>query len=452
MPEFRLDPLFTPAADQPKAIREISASVREANRYTTLLGATGTGKTMTMAATIAELQKPALVLAHNKTLAAQLCNEFRTFFPENAVEYFVSYYDYYQPEAYVPSKDLYIEKDSAINQEVDRLRHAATAALFARRDVIIVASVSAIFGLGSPETYDDNLQNLVKGETIDRDGLLRKLVSIQYSRNDVALGRGNFRVRGESLEIFPAYSDSTASPGDAVRRRDRAPAGVRPAHGRARGRRPRTHRDLARLALQRARGDGRGGGDRDRSRAQRAVQGARGGGQAARESPSASAHAIRHGDAQGDGLLQRDRELLADPRRPAARRTSVLPDRLLPRRLRLLPGRVAPDRPADRRHVRGDRSRKQTLVDYGFRLPSAMDNRPQKFDEFLQITPQIVFVSATPGKYERAHSKAIVEQIVRPTGIVDPPVDVRPTRNQIDDLMNECRGSSRRPSGCSSPP
>jgi excinuclease ABC subunit B len=197
VPEFRLDPIFTPAADQPKAIDQLVESVTAGDRFVTLLGATGTGKTMTMAATIERLQKPALVMAHNKTLAAQLCNEFRTFFPDNAVEYFVSYYDYYQPEAYVPSKDLYIEKDSAINQEVDRLRHAATAALFARRDVIIVASVSAIYGLGSPETYDDNLQNLVKGATIDRDGLLRKLVAIQYTRNDVALGRGTFRVRGE---------------------------------------------------------------------------------------------------------------------------------------------------------------------------------------------------------------------------------------------------------------
>ncbi|MCW2966709.1 MAG: excinuclease subunit, partial [Solirubrobacteraceae bacterium] len=208
MPEFRLDPIFTPAADQPKAITEISESVRAGSVGTTLLGATGTGKTMTMAGVIQEVQKPSLVIAHNKTLAAQLCNEFRTFFPDNAVEYFVSYYDYYQPEAYVPSKDLYIEKDSAINQEIDRLRHAATAALFARRDVIIVASVSAIFGLGSPDTYERNMQVLKKGDFVNRDELLRKLVSMQYSRNDVALGRGHFRVRGEALEIFPAYAES----------------------------------------------------------------------------------------------------------------------------------------------------------------------------------------------------------------------------------------------------
>ena len=440
MPEFRLDPLFTPAADQPKAIREISASVREANRYTTLLGATGTGKTMTMAATIAELQKPALVLAHNKTLAAQLCNEFRTFFPENAVEYFVSYYDYYQPEAYVPSKDLYIEKDSAINQEVDRLRHAATAALFARRDVIIVASVSAIFGLGSPETYDDNLQNLVKGETIDRDGLLRKLVSIQYSRNDVALGRGNFRVRGESLEIFPAYSDSTAYRatlfGDEIERLQE----FDPLTGEL------VADDLEHIAIW-----------------------------------PASHYNVREGTVEaavteiGRELNARCTELEAEGKllesHRLRQRTQYDMEMLkemgfcngIENYSRILDGRPPGARPyclidyfpddfvcfLDESHqtvpqiggmFEGDRSRKQTLVDYGFRLPSAMDNRPQKFDEFLQITPQIVFVSATPGKYERAHSKAIVEQIVRPTGIVDPPVDVRPTRNQIDDLMNECRG------------
>src|ERR671924_619788 len=208
MPPFKLDSVYSPTADQPAAIDRIAAAVESGARGVTLLGATGTGKTMTMAATIEKLQRPALILAHNKTLAAQLCNEFRTYFPSNAVEYFVSYYDYYQPEAYVPSRDLYIEKDSAINQEIDRLRHAATAALFARRDVLIVASVSCIFGLGSPETYNENLQTLSKGEFIDRDALLRKLVSIQYTRNDTALGRGTFRVRGETLEIFPAYAET----------------------------------------------------------------------------------------------------------------------------------------------------------------------------------------------------------------------------------------------------
>src|SRR6202048_4433018 len=201
MPAFKLDSAFVPTADQPQAIESLADAVDGGDRFTTLLGATGTGKTLTMAGTVEALQRPALVIAHNKTLAAQLCNEFRTYFPDNAVEYFVSYYDYYQPEAYVPSRDLYIEKDSSINSEIDRLRHAATAALFARRDVVIVASVSCIFGLGSPETYDARVTILRKGEWIERDALLRKLVSNQYTRNDAALGRGNFRVRGDTLEV-----------------------------------------------------------------------------------------------------------------------------------------------------------------------------------------------------------------------------------------------------------
>src|SRR3989440_1747908 len=208
MPKLELDSAYRPTADQPAAIASLADGVQADERFLALLGATGTGKTMTMAGVIQAVQKPTLVIAHNKTLAAQLCNEFRTYFPRNAVEYFVSYYDYYQPEAYVPSRDLYIEKDSAINQEIDRLRHSATAALFARRDVLIVASVSCIYGLGSPETYDENLQTLRKGEMIDRDRLLRKLVSIQYTRNDTALARGTFRVRGETLEIFPAYAET----------------------------------------------------------------------------------------------------------------------------------------------------------------------------------------------------------------------------------------------------
>src|SRR6202142_3255462 len=208
MPDFNLGSVFPPTADQPKAITAMAQGIERGERFQTLLGATGTGKTMTMAGVIEAVQRPTLVIAHNKTLAAQLCNEFRTFFPDNAVEYFVSYYDYYQPEAYVPSRDLYIEKDSAINQEVDRLRHAATAAVFARRDVIVVASVSCIYGLGSPETYEMNMQILRRGEEIDRDKLLRKLVSIQYTRNDQVLSRGSFRVRGETLEGFPAYAET----------------------------------------------------------------------------------------------------------------------------------------------------------------------------------------------------------------------------------------------------
>jgi excinuclease ABC subunit B len=438
MPEFRLDPIFTPAADQPKAIDGISDSVSAGERFTTLLGATGTGKTMTMAGVIERVQKPALVLAHNKTLAAQLCNEFRTFFPDNAVEYFVSYYDYYQPEAYVPSKDLYIEKDSAINQEVDRLRHAATAALFARRDVIIVASVSAIFGLGSPQTYDDNLQVLRKGDFVDRDKLLRKLVSIQYSRNDQALGRGSFRVRGESLEIFPAYAESAYRAtlfGDEIERLQH----FDPLTGEL------IEDDLEHVAIW-----------------------------------PATHYNVREGTIEaaveeiGRELNARCAELEAEGKllesHRLRQRTQYDMEMLremgfcngIENYSRILDGRSPGDRPyclidyypddfvcfIDESHqtvpqiggmYEGDRSRKQTLVDYGFRLPSALDNRPQTFDEFLTITPQMVFVSATPGEYERSHSSNIVEQIVRPTGIVDPHVEVRETRNQIDDLMNEVR-------------
>ncbi len=393
---------------------------------------------MTMAATIERLQRPALVMAHNKTLAAQLCNEFRTFFPDNSVEYFVSYYDYYQPEAYVPSKDLYIEKDSAINQEVDRLRHSATAALFARRDVIIVASVSAIYGMGSPETYDGNLQLLTRGGTVDRDALLRKLVSIQYTRNDVALGRGTFRVRGEALEIFPAYAETAYRAtlfGDEVERLqefdpltgellqdDIEHVGIWPA----------THYNVKDGVMERAVEEI--GSELNARCAELEAEG-----------KLLESHRLRQ-------RTQYDMEMLREMGFCNG----------IENYSRILDGRRPGDRPyclidyfpddfvcfIDESHqtvpqigamYEGDRSRKTTLVDYGFRLPSALDNRPQKFDEFLAITPQIVFVSATPGGFERAQSGAVVEQIVRPTGIVDPAVEVRETRNQIDDLMNEVK-------------
>jgi excinuclease ABC subunit B len=438
VPEFRLDAAFTPTADQPEAIDQIAQGVTAGERFVTLLGATGTGKTMTMAGVIERVQKPALVLAHNKTLAAQLCNEFRTFFPDNAVEYFVSYYDYYQPEAYVPSKDLYIEKDSAINQEVDRLRHAATAALFARRDVVIVASVSAIFGLGSPETYDMNLQLLKRGEFIDRDLLLRKLVAIQYSRNDTALGRGTFRVRGESLEVFPAYAETAFRAtffGDEVERLQH----FDPLTGEL------IEDDLEHVAIWPASHYSVKEGTMER---------------AVEEIGRELNHRCAELEAQGK-LLESHR---------LRQRTQYDMEMLremgfcngIENYSRILDGRMPGERPyclidyfpddfvcfLDESHqtvpqiggmYEGDRSRKQTLVDHGFRLPSALDNRPQTFDEFMTITPQIVFVSATPGEFERAHSVRVVEQIVRPTGIVDPEVEVRETRNQIDDLMNEIR-------------
>jgi excinuclease ABC subunit B len=439
VPGFELDTTFSPAADQPKAITSLAEGILAGERAMTLLGATGTGKTMTMAATIAEVQRPSLVIAHNKTLAAQLCNEFRTFFPRNAVEYFVSYYDYYQPEAYVPSRDLYIEKDSAVNQEIDRLRHAATAALFARRDVLIVASVSSIYGLGSPDVYEENLQTLVKGSMIDRDGLLRKLVSIQYNRNDVALARGTFRVRGESLEIWPAYAETAyriSMFGDEIEHLRH----FDPVSGEI------IEDDLEHVAIW-----------------------------------PASHYNVREGyiedavAAIGAELTQRCAELEAEgkPLESHRLRQRTQYDMEMLREMgfcsgienysRILDGRKPGERPyclldyfpedfvcfIDESHQTvpqigamhvGDRARKETLVEYGFRLPSAIDNRPQTFQEFLSITPQIVFVSATPGEYERTHSPRIVEQIVRPTGIIDPAIDVRPTEGQIDDLMNEIRG------------
>jgi excinuclease ABC subunit B len=438
MPDFKLDSVFTPTADQPQAISVLSEGIEQGERFQTLLGATGTGKTMTMAGLIAEVQRPTLVIAHNKTLAAQLCNEFRTFFPENAVEYFVSYYDYYQPEAYVPSRDLYIEKDSAINQEVDRLRHAATAAVFARRDVIVVASVSCIYGLGSPETYEMNMQILRRGEMIDRDQLLRKLVSIQYTRNDSVLSRGTFRVRGETLEVFPAYAQTAFRAtmfGDEVERLQQ----FDPLTGEL------LDDDLEHVAIWPATHynvkDGTieaGVAEIGRELNERCEQ-------LESEGKQLESHRLRQ-------RTQYDMEMLREVGFCSG----------IENYSRILDGRNPGDRPyclidyfpkdficlIDESHqtvpqiggmFEGDRSRKQTLVDYGFRLPSAMDNRPQTFNEYLSITPQLVFVSATPGAYERTRSTRVVEQIVRPTGIVDPMVEVRETKNQIDDLMNEVR-------------
>src|SRR5215469_7157344 len=439
MPKFELDDAYRPTADQPAAIESLAEGIRNGDRAMTLLGATGTGKTMTMAATIAEVDRPALVIAHNKTLAAQLCNEFRTYFPTNAVEYFVSYYDYYQPEAYVPSKDLYIEKDSAINQEIDRLRHSATAALFARRDVLIVASVSCIYGLGSPQTYDDNLQTLRKGEMIDRDGLLRKLVSIQYTRNDTALTRGTFRVRGETLEIFPAYAETAFRLvlfGDEVEHLQE----FDPLTGEVLqdgiehvGIWPASHYNVREGMIEDSVAEI--GRELNERCAELEAQG-----------KLLESHRLRQ-------RTQYDMEMLRELGFCSG----------IENYSRILDGRSAGERPyclldyfpddflclIDESHqtvpqlggmYEGDRSRKQTLVDYGFRLPSALDNRPQTFQEYLSITPQMVFVSATPGEFERKQSTRVLEQIVRPTGIVDPLVEVRATRNQIDDLMNEIRG------------
>ena len=438
MPPFKLDSVYSPTADQPSAIDGIVEGIESGARGVTLLGATGTGKTMTMAATIERLQRPALVMAHNKTLAAQLCNEFRTYFPTNSVEYFVSYYDYYQPEAYVPSKDLYIEKDSAINQEIDRLRHAATASLFARRDVIIVASVSAIFGLGSPETYNDNCQVLTKGGMVDRDELLRKLVYLQYNRNDQVLGRGTFRVRGDTLEVFPAYEETAFRAllfGDEVERLqhfdpltgelirdDLEHVAVWPA----------THYNVKEGTMERAIDEI---GRELNARTQELES----------QGKLLESHRLRQ-RTQYDMEMMREvgfcsgienYSRILDGRPPGARPYCLID--YFPKDFVCFIDESHQTVPQIGGMYEGDRSRKSTLVDYGFRLPSAMDNRPQTFAEFLSITPQMVYVSATPGPYEREHSEAIVEQIVRPTGIVDPAVEVRETKNQIDDLMREIR-------------
>jgi excinuclease ABC subunit B len=437
VPKFQLNSAYTAVADQPKARDDLSAGIDAGDRFQTLLGVTGSGKTATMAFTIEQVQRPSLVIAHNKTLAAQLCNEFREFFPNNAVEYFVSYYDYYQPEAYVPAQDLYIEKDSSINEEIDRLRHAATSSLFARRDVIVVASVSCIYGMGSPEKYNAQVQILKKGDFIDRDEVLRKLVDMQYNRNDQVLARGTFRVRGETLEVFPAYAESAYRAvlfGDEIEQVQH----FDPLTGEI-------YDELEHAAIWPATHYAT-----DRETIERAVAEIR------------------------DELEMRTKELEAEGKLLESHRLRQRTqfDMEMLRELgfcngienysRILDGRKPGERPfclldffpddficfIDESHqtvpqiggmYEGDRSRKQTLVDFGFRLPSALDNRPQTFDEFLEHTPQIVFVSATPSDFERNHSTRIVEQIVRPTGIVDPEVEVRETRNQIDDLMNEVR-------------
>ena len=428
---------YKPTGDQPQAIDELSASILAGERYQTLLGATGTGKTATMAWIIEKVGRPALVIAHNKTLAAQLCNEFREFFPENAVEYFVSYYDYYQPEAYVPQADLYIEKDSSRNDDIDRLRHAATSSLLSRRDTIIVASVSAIYGLGSPEEYEQRVVLLTVGEETDRDLMLRKLIDIQYARNDTALGRGRFRVKGDVIEVQPAYSESAyriSLFGDEVE----TITHFDPLTGEVYARLdhlavfPATQYVTSKPTIERA-----------------VVE-------------------IRH------ELEQRLKELEADGKQLEAhrlrQRTEYDVEMMtelgfcsgIENYSRILDGRPAGSAPytlidyfpsdfvcfIDESHqtvpqlggmYEGDRSRKQTLVDFGFRLPSALDNRPLRFDEFLQRVPQLVFVSATPGPFELRNSKVVAEQLIRPTFIVDPEVELRATKNQIDDLLNEVR-------------
>jgi excinuclease ABC subunit B len=437
MPKFELNADYVPLADQPNAIAQLSEGIESNERFQTLLGVTGSGKTATMAFTIEQVQRPTLVIAHNKTLAAQLCNEFREFFPKNSVEYFVSYYDYYQPEAYVPAQDLYIEKDSSINEEIDRLRHAATSALFARRDVIVVASVSCIYGMGSPQKYNDQVVTLKKGDMVDRDELLRKLVDNQYSRNDSVLGRGSFRVRGETLEVFPSYAESAFRAvffGDEIE----AVQHFDPLTGEVYGDLehigiwPATHYATDRQTVERAVGEIR---DELEMRTKELES----------QGKLLESHRLRQ-RTQFDMEMLRELGFcngienysrILDGRAPGSRPFCLLD--FFPDDFVCFIDESHQTVPQIGGMYEGDRSRKGTLVDYGFRLPSAMDNRPQTFDEFLTKVPQMVFVSATPGDFERNHASRIVEQIVRPTGIIDPEVEVRETKNQIDDLMNEIR-------------
>jgi excinuclease ABC subunit B len=435
--EFRVSDAYRPTGDQPDAIASLAGSLSAGDRYQTLLGATGTGKTATMAWIAEQVQKPALVIAHNKTLAAQLCNEFREFFPDNAVEYFVSYYDYYQPEAYVPQADLYIEKDASINDDIDRLRHAATSALLVRRDVLIVASVSCIYGLGSPVEYEEKTVLLGVGMEIDRDVMLRKLVDIQYSRNDSFLGRGRFRVRGDVVEVQPAHMESAyriSLFGDEVE----SITHFDPLSGEVYAR-------LEHLAI---------------FPATQYVT--------SRDTIERSLDEIRHELEEQVKLFESQGKLLEAHR--IRQRTEYDMEMLaelgycngIENYSRILDGRPAGSAPhtlldffpedfvvfVDESHqtvpqlggmYEGDRSRKETLVEYGFRLPSALDNRPLRFDEFVGKVPQMVFVSATPGPFELRNSTNVAEQIIRPTGVVDPEVELRTTKNQIDDLLNEIR-------------
>ena len=438
MPDFKLVSEYKPTGDQPKAVAELVDGLDSGYPKQIMLGVTGSGKTFTMANIIAEANRPALVIAHNKTLAAQLYSEFKEFFPENAVEYFVSYYDYYQPEAYVASTDTYIEKDAQINEEIEKMRHSATASLLERRDVIIVASVSCIYGLGSPEEYREQTLSLRVGLEYDRDEILRKLVDIQYERNDVNFHRGTFRVRGDSIEILPASASERAIRvemfGDEV---DRI-AEIDIVTGQVLGLRnhvsiyPNTHYAT------------------DPEYMETAI--------AAIEEELEQQVAYfksEHKLIEAQRIEQRTRydiEMLREvgfctgvenySRPLSGREPGSTPNTLLD----FFPEDFITF--IDESHVSvsqiggmyaGDRSRKENLVDFGFRLPSALDNRPLRFDEFEQKTGQTIYVSATPGVYEREHSQKIVEQIIRPTGLVDPEVEVRPVQNQIDDLLEEIR-------------
>lgn len=436
MNKFEIVSEYKPTGDQPQAIDELSNGIVDGKRFQTLLGVTGSGKTFTVANVIEKVQKPTLVIAHNKTLAAQLCSEFREFFPNNAVEYFVSYYDYYQPEAYVAARDLFIEKDSSINDEIDKLRHSATAALSERRDVIIVASVSCIYGLGSPVDYENLVLSLRPGMEKSRDEILSKLVQIQYSRNDINFARGTFRVRGDVIEIIPAESNDKAIRvelfGDEI---DRITE-VNVLTGEIHGERnhvsifPASHFVSSPEKVERAvveiekELDDRVAYYKDEGRlleAQRIEQRTR--------------YDLEMLKEMGfcQGIENYSRVLTG---RPAGSRPFTLMD-YFPDDFLVVVDESHVTLPQVRGMFGGDRSRKTNLVDYGFRLPSAMDNRPLNFTEFEGVVNQALFVSATPGPYEKEHTNGVVEQIIRPTGLLDPVIDVRPVTGQIDDLYSE---------------
>ncbi|GIU83373.1 MAG: UvrABC system protein B [Acidimicrobiales bacterium] len=435
VPPFRVHSPFAPAGDQPRAIEELAEALEAGERFVTLLGITGSGKSATIAWTIERVQRPTLVIAPNKSLAAQLASEFREFFPENAVEYFVSYYDYYQPEAYVPASDTYIEKEATINDEIDRLRHSTTASLLTRRDVIVVASVSCIYGIGSPQEYADHLLVVRCGEAVDQREVIARLVEMQYSRNDMSLVRGNFRVRGDTLEVCPAYEEHVARIewfGDEIER----VTFLDPVTGEVTG-------EVGQLVVFPA-----SHYVASEERLQEAVQRIR----------EELAERVRWFEERGRILeaqrlrmrTEHDIELILEtgtcpgienysapidgrgPGEPPWTLLDFFPDDFL---VVIDESHVAV--PQLRGQYEGDRSRKEVLIEHGFRLPSAADNRPLRFEEFLQKVGQVVFMSATPGPFELEHSSRVVEQIVRPTGLVDPEVEVRPTKGQIDDLVAE---------------
>ncbi len=437
MAGFKLVSDFKPTGDQPKAIKELVEGIRQGLRFQTLLGVTGSGKTFTMANIIAEVQRPTLVIAHNKTLAAQLCAEFKRFFPYNAVEYFVSYYDYYQPEAYIPESDLYIEKDSSINDEIDRLRHSATQAVMSRRDVIVVASVSCIYGLGTPEDYKRITLAIHRGEEIDREEMLLRLVEMQYERNDFALQRGKFRVRGDSIEIFPIDEEVIYRIelwGDEV---DRI-LELDPISGEIRREMdylylfPATHYIAPWDKIERAIAS-----IQEELKERVAFFEKQGRFLEAQRLKTRTLHDLEMIREIGycPGIENYSRHF--DGRLPGQPPYTLLD--YFPEDFLLFIDESHQTIPQLHSMYEGDKSRKDALVEYGWRLPSAYDNRPLKFSEFEQKINQVIFVSATPGPYELAHSQKIVEQIIRPTGLVDPQVEVRPTKGQIDDLISEIR-------------